>query len=105
MSRYAHIKLHITHHAHKQYCERVEAIKEDELKDKCLSQLKKSEYGHNKEWFIHLAGVWWVYDIKDDQMTFITCYGRSELDLPKALKWAKRHKDKIALVYTLSINT
>lgn len=99
MGRYANVKLHVTDHAHEQYCGRVESIDADELRALCLEQLHSGDYGRNRNWFIHLAGVWWVYDLvlEDNAMVFITCYGRTSMDMPKALAWASMHHDRINL--------
>ena len=97
MNRYENARLVISEHAHKQYCQRVEQIEAAELSERCLEQLKAGEYDTNQEWYLHLAGVWWIYDQHGDTVTFITCYGRMNIDLPAALKWATRFKDRIDL--------
>lgn len=81
----------ITHHALEQYCIRVGDTSRDELQQLLQSQLSQIE--RRKGDFIKLDGVWWIY-VND---TFVTCYGRSHLDLPKAIGWAARNNDRIAL--------
>lgn len=81
----------VTMHAWEQYCTRVESIGLDELLNLLKSQLTEVE--HRKGDFIKLNGVWWIIV----ENTFVTCYGRSHLDLPKAIDWAVRMNDRIVL--------
>lgn len=81
----------ITNHALEQYCARVESISREALHDLLLSQLSRIE--RRKGDFIRLDGIWWIYV----DHTFITCYGRSHLDLPQAIGWAMRNNDRIDL--------
>lgn len=102
MKSYADVTLFLSTHAHKQYRERVEEKSIEKLTEVCRKQLAEGDYGHNKDWFIHLGGVWWVYEMVDPQtMLLITCYGRTTANLPRGLKWAIQHNDRINLV-TLS---
>jgi hypothetical protein len=90
------IQLHISEHAHKQYCERVEHIDYDQLTADCIEQLQRRSYLNKNDEFIQLSDVWWVYATNDDcVVTFITCYGRMHMNLPRALRWAECNKDKI----------
>lgn len=91
------LALFITEHAHEQYCQRVELISRFELHKQVLRQLREEDYRHVGD-FLHLDGVWWVVEPKDDCLHLITCYGRTHIDLPAALKWAKLHRDRINLV-------
>lgn len=81
----------VTHHAHEQYCLRVNPIERDELQQLLTQQLTQIE--RRKGDFIRLDGIWWIYV----DHTFITCYGRSHLDLPQAIGWAARMNDRITL--------
>lgn len=81
----------ITNHALEQYCARVEDTSRDELQQLLKDQLSQIE--RRKGDFIRLNGVWWIY-VND---TFVTCYGRSHLDLPQAIGWAARMNDRISL--------
>jgi hypothetical protein len=91
------IQLKITEHAHKQFCQRVEHIAYEQLLTTCNKQLLARGKPRRKECFLQLGEVWWVYDFTDEVVTFITCYGRSIIDLPLALSWAERNKDRINL--------
>lgn len=82
----------ITNHALEQYCTRVNPIERDELQELLTQQLSRIE--RRKGDFIRLDGVWWIMV---EPHTFITCYGRSHLDLPKAIGWAARMNDRISL--------
>jgi hypothetical protein len=97
MKRYENVQIHLTTHAHERYCERVQHISYAELTDQCNLQLHEGKYGHNKNWFIHLSGVWWSYEIDGDVMKFLTCYGKTTANLPAGLKWAQRHNDSLDL--------
>jgi hypothetical protein len=103
MNRYVNVQIGLTTHAHKQYCQRVQHIAYDELRDLCSQQLQEGDYTHNKDWFINLGGVWWVYSLEEDNMSFLTCYGRTTANLPAGLKWAQRHNDSIDLQTICSI--
>lgn len=82
----------VTHHALEQYGLRVNPIERFELQD--LLQMQLSRIERRKGDFIRLDGVWWIMV---EPYTFITCYGRSHLDLPKAIGWAARMNDRIQL--------
>lgn len=88
--------LYITHHAYEQYCDRVEAIEYGALRARCTGQIDEHDYTRKRE-FIHLDGVWWVFNIHGEKLHFVTCYGRSHFDMPAALGWAKLAKDRINL--------
>lgn len=92
----ASYKLHLTHHSYMQYQERVETIEYGLLLKACIEQLKRHEYHRNGE-FVQMAGVWWVFKIRKGTIHFVTCYGKSDMDIPVAKKWAKRHNDRIHL--------
>ena len=96
MHKYEQVELHLTAHAWQQYCERVEDIQHVELQKNIRKQLKRGKYGYDRRNFIHLAGVWWVYEL-DHDMYFVTCYGRTSMDVPRALGWAARQNDRLDL--------
>lgn len=81
----------VTNHALEQYRLRVNPIERDDLQQLLQTQLTRIE--RRKKDFIKLDGVWWIY-VND---TFVTCYGRSHLDLPNAIGWAARMNDRIVL--------
>jgi hypothetical protein len=97
------IQLHLTEHAHEQYCERVEYTEYEQLYIICNNHLKQAGYIGKKEAYIQLDGTWWCYDIVGNLVTFITCYGHSSIDLPRALKWAECNNDKINLIGSVAV--
>lgn len=82
----------VTNHALEQYCSRVEEIQRDELQQLLTQRLSHIE--RRKRGFVRLDGVWWIMV---EPYTFVTCYGRSHLDLPQAIGWAARMNDRIDL--------
>jgi hypothetical protein len=97
MKRYENVHIYVTTHAHMRYCERVQPISYAQLTDQCNLQLHAGQYGHNKNRFIHLNGVWWSYEMEGHVMKFLTCYGKTTVNLPVGLKWAQRHNDSLDL--------
>lgn len=89
------LELHIDRHAYERYCERVEEITREDLKTLVMQQLHQGYV--RRKGYIQFGGVWWRCSKRDDVFTLHTCYGRHHIDLPSAIKWAKRHKDRIAL--------
>lgn len=89
-------QVRVTKHAHEQYCTRVEVTPYLQLNELCQKQLDERDY-YYKKGFIHLSGVWWVFEREGSTMALITCYGRSDMDLPRALGWAAMHRDRINL--------
>jgi len=85
----------LTRHAYERYCERVERIERSELIERL--KLNKSDAIPHKRGYIELAGVWWRYGIRDSVLILYTCYGRHHMDLPAAIRWAKRNRDRINL--------
>jgi len=90
------MQLRITKHAHDQYCGRVEPMDMEQLQDRIASCIATGEYARKDE-YLQIHDVWWVCDIHGDTITLVTCYGRSMLDLPRAVKWAKMYHDRIDL--------
>ncbi|MCM3273676.1 hypothetical protein [Paenibacillus elgii] len=97
MSNNASFELRVTDHAFEQYCDRVEPIDHAELHAMCLKQLRARDYSFRDKKFIHLSGVWWVHTFDGKKMKFITCYGRTTMNIPNALKWTKAHGDRLDL--------
>ena len=89
------IRIRITDHAYERYCQRVGPISRAELIQQLRSQIQRPD--RRKREYIRLGGVWWRYGIQDGTMVLHTCYGEHHMDLPAAIKWAKRFKDRIAL--------
>lgn len=90
------LTLFITNHALEQYCNRVEEMQREDLEKLVDSQIQQRDY-RREEQFIHLAGVWWVAEYTEAEARLITCYGRTNFDIPAALGWAARHKDRLVL--------
>jgi hypothetical protein len=97
MNRYENVQIHLSDHAHKQFIDRVEPIDYDALRDNLKEQIAKKQFSYDRRNFIHLAGVWWVYELEASKMFFVTCYGRTSMNVPKALGWAARNNDRIDL--------
>jgi hypothetical protein len=89
------MQLNITDHAYERYCERVEPVKREDLQQDLESKINQPE--RKKHQYIKLDGVWWRFGVEGKTMRLFTCYGRHNMDLPAAIKWAKRFKDRIAL--------
>lgn len=90
-------EIRLSTHAHQQYCARVENLEWDELIRKVRDQQRSGLIGYVDEGYMHLAGVWWAYEMDDEQTLFVTCYGKTDIDMPKAIRWAMRHNDRINL--------
>jgi hypothetical protein len=82
-------------HAYERYCERVEPISKAELLFSLKRDLEKGYRFTNG--YLLTGGIWWRASWENGILTLYTCYGRSHLDLPAAVRWAKRYKDRIAL--------
>lgn len=89
------LEVRITEHTYRRYCERVEPIERQAL-EKWVSEQFHKEW-HRSCDYIQIGGVWWRCTSEDRVLTLCTCYGKSHMDLPAAVKWAKRHKDRIVL--------
>lgn len=87
----------LTQHAYYQYCRRVDQINWHELINRIRRHIEAGDFYLSGKEFANVGGVWWVYRRRGDCVYFVTCYGRSHLDLPRALKWAARHRDRIVL--------
>lgn len=95
--KFAEHVIRVTKHAHKQYCDRVEAIDKEELQEKITGQIEQRDFHTKQGEYMQAAGVWWVYELRAGMLVMITCYGKSSFDLPKAIGWARLHNDRIDL--------
>lgn len=86
----------VTDHAYEQYCDRVGYIGRAELRNLLTAEIREGDYRLVRQ-FLHVDGVWWVQETVGDVMLLITCYGRSDFDLPQAMRWAHRFNDRINL--------
>ncbi|SDD27463.1 hypothetical protein SAMN02799630_02787 [Paenibacillus sp. UNCCL117] len=93
----------ITDHAYDQYCSRVEKVSRGDLVALVQQQLDDLDYDYRKKSFIHLAGIWWVYTIEDNRFVMVTCYGRSDWNVPHALHWARSQKDRLDFTKPLEV--
>lgn len=93
--RLEHLELRIDRHAYERYCERVEPIGWQELERQIRAKLR--QHCPRQKGFVQIDGIWWRASIYDGSLILHTCYGRTHIDLPAAIKWAKRYKDRIGL--------
>lgn len=92
------VRIRVTIHAHSQYCSRVEPIGFEELNELCQEQFSRRDIQYCRRQFLKLSGIWWITELESaDVLAFITCYGKSDFDIPKALGWAARLNDRISL--------
>jgi hypothetical protein len=85
----------LTNHAYERYCQRVGPIDRHELTQQLSLQIHQPNRRSRE--YIQLDGVWWRFQRQDKIVILHTCYGRHHINLPEAIKWAKRNKDRIAL--------
>lgn len=86
----------LSYHAWKQYCTRVEEEKPDILEETCREHVRRGNFTTNNE-LIEIDGVWWAHHVDGDRILLVTCYGKTTMDLPAAIKWAFKHNDRINL--------
>lgn len=92
----AHVRqIHIEQHAYERYCERVGVITYQDLVDLVDGQLQQGIY--YKQGYVRIADVWWRGTVSRDRVVLHTCYGVTHIDVPLAIKWAKRFNDRLAL--------
>lgn len=91
----AYFEIRLTTHAYERYCERVGPINRTRLTE--LIQEQMQEGYQRKKGYVEIDGVWWRAEISNGIITLHTCYGRTHIDIPEAVRWAKRNKDRIAL--------
>lgn len=98
MNHYAQYELKLTQHAYLRYKERVGTIDRNELNRWCNDNIQAQNYRvRNKN--VQIDDVWFGMrkNEKRQRLYLTTCLGRSHLDLPEAIVWAKRHDDRINL--------
>lgn len=89
------IQIRITDHAYNRFCQRVGPIDRCNLEPLLRIHLMGG-YRMTKG-YLHTGGIWWRAKMEDDVLTLHTCYGETHIDIPNAVKWAKRFRDRIAL--------
>jgi len=88
-------QIRIDRHAYVRYCERVEPIGWQELEHMLQQQLAD---GINiQDGYLRTGDIWWRAEVTDDEVIIHTCYGRTHIDIPQAVKWAKRYRDRLRL--------
>lgn len=92
--------IHLTDHGFEQYCDRVEETNRDTLLNQIKKFLHDDKYFIKRE-FIHVDGVWWVIRFESDNVHFVTTYGRTNMDIPEAINWSRKNKDRINLLEPL----
>ena len=90
------LQVHVSKHAHQQFCDRVGPMGREELSSACADHLERGEYEREDE-YLKMGDIWWVFDVNGDRLTLVTCYGILNVDLPAALRWARHHNDRIIL--------
>lgn len=94
--RYSEAIVTVSRHACEQYLSRVGSITWDALIRLTQQQLAEGpEYDDGN--YLLLEGVWWAYERDGDRVTLVTCYGRTSMRLPAAIRWARQHNDRIDL--------
>ena len=88
-------KLVLTEHAYQRYCQRVEPIERKELESWLREQSQRPN--RRKREYIQLGGIWWRFGRKGKELILYSCYGKTHIDLPAAIRWAKQFGDRIAL--------
>jgi len=89
------LKIIVTDHAHRRYCERVNMISKEELENILSADCLRECY--QKDDYIQVDDVWWRFELTEDRLIIFTCYGKHHTDLPAAIRWAKLHNDRIVL--------
>ncbi|QJC53066.1 hypothetical protein HGI30_16790 [Paenibacillus albicereus] len=95
--KYEGVIVTVSRHAHEQYCARIGPIEWDELIRQTQALLDADERGYDDGVYMQLGGIWWAVARVDMGLIMKTCYGRTSMHLPRALKWARRHNDRISL--------
>ncbi|MCM3747441.1 hypothetical protein M3223_08745 [Paenibacillus pasadenensis] len=92
------LKLYVSNHAHEQYQHRVgERLSRLQLVRVVRRNQRDGLIGYQNGNHIQINQVWWAYDRKPQGLLLVTCFGKTTMHLPAALKWAIRHKDRIDL--------
>lgn len=87
----------LSDHAYIRYCERVRDVDRSELHAELEAEIRSGQDYH-KDDCIQIAGVWYMYKLGEASITLTTCYGRTNFDLPAALRWQRHNKDRIQLI-------
>ena len=85
----------IEDHAYDRYCERVKWITRDALHNTIHQKMQDGMY--HRDGYVRIGNVWWRGTVTPDKITLHSCYGITHIDVPRAIKWAKRFRDRLAL--------
>ena len=96
------LEVKLTNHAYEQYCRRVAQVAYDDLREQLRAVMPTRQYYRSYE-YLQVDGVWWCYDVEGQELVMVTCYGRTDYNLPLALRWAKRNNDRIDLSKSQSL--
>lgn len=88
-------EIRLERHAYDRYCERVQPVGWQEL-EKWIAEQMAAGCRFAKG-YLRTGDVWWRATKRENAIIIHTCYGRHHIDLPRAIHWAKIHKDRIAL--------
>jgi len=88
-------EIRIDRHAYDRYCERVAPIGWQELERLVLEQIKDG--CRQKDGYVQIGDVWWRGKVTPQEVVLHTCYGVTHIDIPEAVRWARRLRDRIAL--------
>lgn len=88
-------EIRIERHAYERYCERVEPIGWQELEMQTLKQIRDGY--QQQDGYLYIGEVWWRGEVTDTGVTLHTCYGKTHINIPEAVRWAKRFKDRLRL--------
>lgn len=92
------LKVVLSGHSFIRYKQRVGEIGWDELENWCIELFEGRKFRQKKKFrLIELDGIWFGYVIAKKELVLETCFGRTHLDMPEALKWARYHNDQIVL--------
>lgn len=91
------VVVQLSFHAFMQYKERVAPIEPLALEQHCQERIASGECVFRKRGFIVIDDVWWMHERRGNRVILVTCYGRTSMDLARAVGWAARMNDEIDL--------
>lgn len=96
--RLSSYEIRLRDHAHERYVERVGPIDRNDLEQWCKKEFARRFWFNKKIRVVEFAGTWWGYEIVPEGYVLLTtCYGKGNIDLVQAIRWAEYRKDKINL--------
>jgi len=88
-------EIRIDRHAYDRYCERVEPIGWRELEEQVRGYVDQEYF--QQDGYLKLGEIWWRGFVSDSEIMLHTCYGKTHIDIPNAIRWAKRYNDRLRL--------